>query len=237
MATARPMDAPKVLTLKDIFKNDPVYADILEIGFGDGSFLKALIEAGYDPLGIEVSKVCVERAIEHIPDANVFLVNAENVSKFLGDVVCCFEVIEHLEDPGEFIKRLPGQTLYLSTPNPNRWLPRLSARFLGRSIYESWDYPPTHLHRFEQADLVSLLRAGGYTDIEVKETRVELHTILTSIVRRGNSDNYDDLRPRHAGITGTIRRALIPATFLIATALNMLGYRGVSYYVKASRGV
>ncbi len=234
MATARPMDAPKVLALQDICKDCTEYAEILEIGFGDGSFLKALIKAGYGPLGVEVSEVCVERAKEDIP--NVFLVNAETISQFSGDVICCFEVIEHLEDPEGFIKRLPGQRLYLSTPNPNRWLPRLSGRFLGKSIYETWDYPPNHLHRFEQAELIGLLREGGYTEIEVKETPVELHTILTSIVRRGNSENYDDLRPMHPGITGMIRRALIPATFLIATALNMLGYRGVSYYVKASRG-
>lgn len=228
------MDAPKVLALQDICDSG-ASVDILEIGFGDGSFLRELIKAGYAPLGVEVSEICVERAKEDIP--NVFLVNAETVQGWVGEVICCFEVIEHLEDPGGFIKQLPGQRLYLSTPNPNRWLPRLSKHLLGRSIYETWDFPPNHLHRFQQADLIGLLRAGGYTEIKVKETPVQLHTILTSIVGRGNSENYDDLRPKHPGITGTIRRALIPATFLIASALNILGYRGVSYYVKASRGV
>lgn len=227
------MDSPKELALKDIKASYSKDTPILEVGFGDGHFLKALFHAGYTPEGVEKSSQACAAIADLIPvwDAKFF------PGPWFGKikVVCCFEVLEHQTHPIKFLKDLPGETLYLSTPNPHRWLPELTQRFLRRTIYERWDYPPNHLRRFRFLDIHNALIAAGWGPEIIQSTPVQAHTILRSLYSPKNDADYDNMRPRHPLITGTIRRALIPATWTAAMLLNKAGYKGVSWYVKARR--
>ncbi len=227
------MDAPKELALTDILKTVPKGSRILDVGFGDALFLKSLIPHGYKLAGTEVSSICIRNAQKTL-DGKVTLIHGEHIPPG-ADVICCFEVIEHLENPLEFLESLPRSILYLSTPNPHRWFPEITKLLLGRPFYEKWDDPPNHLRRYERSELLVLLEESGYTSIEITSTKVQHHTILSSLVRRKNTDNYDDMRPKHPGITKTVRRLFIPITFLMSTILNLLNFKGGSYSVKARK--
>ena len=226
------MDAPKEITLWDITHKYPKGTRILDIGFGNAEFLKALCPYDYKLCGTEISPSCVENAYRILGN-KVKLMCGELLPET--DVVCCFEVVEHVEDPSKFLKGLPGKALYLSTPNPHRWLPEITKKLIGKAIYEKWDYPPNHLHRFEQSQLVDMLHEAGYKKVKVYNTKVQHHNILSSIVRRKNTENYDDMRPKHPHITGNIRKLLTPATIALSIVFNLLKLKGVSYMVKAER--
>ena len=229
------MDVSKGLALKDILETIPMGSRIVDVGFGDAEFLKALSEHNFKLWGTEVSGACIDNAYQKLGD-RATLIQSRGAGLFPEvDVTCCFEVIEHLEDPLEFLKKLPGGILYLSTPNPHRWLPEITRELFRRPIYEKWDEPPNHLWRFELGVLEDILEKSGWCNIQINTTRVQHHNILSSIVRRKNSDNYDDMRPKHPHITRAIRRCFTPITFIMAEVLTALDYKGVSYYIKAER--
>lgn len=234
------MDAPKELALRDINKHFSKSTPILEIGFGRGEFLENLLHDGYINLSAtEVSCKCIEDfGSKHKGQVELLLSNDPHLEQVVPriEIACCFEVIEHLNDPSTFLKNIPGKTLYLSTPNPNRWLPTLTSKYIRKAIFEKWDYPPNHLHRFTISDLYSLLYKAGYITMNIYPTKVDYHTLLRSIVPGGpNSENYDDMRPKYPWITSNIRRAATPITYTAAKVLTALKYQGISYYVKAVR--
>jgi len=226
------MDAPKELALQDIKRNVPintVSTPILEIGFGDGQFMDQLYHSGYIVAGTEISELCVDKIdVLHVAFVTTNPVEEPGYKNI--DVVCCFEVIEHIENVQQFVNNFPGKTLYLSTPNPNRWYHRLTGK------YEKWDFLPNHLQRFSIPYIEHLLKNAGYQEVIVSTTKVQAHTILRSFFSRStDSDNYDDVRSQGCWFTKLARICALPATIPFTFLLNLFGYEGSSYYVRATR--
>ena len=84
------------------------------------------------------------------------------------DVVLCGDLIEHLREPGRFLKRVrpllcPEGRLVLSTPNIANWAMRLGLLF-GRFRYmEKGILDRTHSHLFTRKTLVECLETAGYS--------------------------------------------------------------------------
>lgn len=252
------MDSPKTLTLRDLRKRFTGPARVLEVGFGDGRFVKNLSDSGYSVIATEISAEMVAETQSKVSEATVLL--SDDPSELQGDfdAVCCFEVLEHLPDPEAFAKKLPGNSLFASVPNPWRWYPKLTGR------YEYWDYPPNHLWRYcdcapigpdhhdancklvqehhvasgqKTMSLRWILHQAGYTKINIRKTPVQAHDILRIIPIRKVSNNYDQMRRRSmfGMLTSTVRTLSVPATLPMAGVLNLLGFAGVSFYVTATR--
>lgn len=82
---------------------------VVDVGCGDGAFVRALARAGADPIGIEVSEDAVTRARTHDPDHRYLLGGAQELP---------------LPD-----KSVDGATLMLSlhhVPDPNTAFPELA---------------------------------------------------------------------------------------------------------------
>lgn len=252
------MDSPKILALQDIRSRLEVNKRILEVGFGDGNFLRRICDMGYSVVGTEVSEGMVEKVQQAVPQASVLLSDDPSSLPYEFDAVCCFEVLEHLEDPEDFARKLPGCLLYASVPNPWRWYPRITGR------YEYWDYPPNHLWRYcacsasgpdhhdqdckladrkqiatsqRSMSLRWVLHQAGYTKITMVPTPVQAHDLLRIIPVRRVSRDYDNMRRRSTlGLLMSAGRHMVmPATMPAAAVLNLLGQSGVSYYITASR--
>jgi hypothetical protein len=252
------MDFPKILSLEDIRSRLKEHSRILEVGFGDGEFLGKLCEAGHSVVGTELSARMVEETRENIPQAIILLNDQPSEIDGSFDVVCCFEVLEHVPDPISLARQFPANLIHASVPNAGRWYPKLTGR------YEYWDYPPNHLWRFcdceplgpdyhgrdcKLGDLSKLaenqramslrwlLQEAGYTKVEVRPTPVQAHDLLRMIPLRRVSGDYDNMRRRSklGLLTAAGRRLMTPATAPAAGLLNLLGRSGVSFYATGAR--
>lgn len=135
---------------------------VLNIGCGTTTFLKELQDKGADVYGIDINNNMIEFTKNKLGvskcqciDIDSFI-DSYNDSGF--DYILFFEVLEHLEAPGQFITRLEkilknDGCIICSVPNRNRYLP---------SKNTSWDYPPHHLTRWSIYSLQNAFTTKGY---------------------------------------------------------------------------
>ncbi len=140
----------------------PGPARLLEIGCGDGYFLRYMHESGWEVEGIEPARPAVEFARERL-GVGVHCGRLEELSlrERAYDVIYMHHVFEHLASPLETLRCLrpllaEGGWLYLAVPN---W------RSLDRKIFGAcWVglKPPQHLFVYDRATLQSLLAKAGF---------------------------------------------------------------------------
>ena len=107
--------------VKQIHKFSP--GRILDVGCGPGFFLSAISNA-WEKHGTDVSEFATNYARRHLPNATIFtgeLQEAGYPSEYF-DVVYCFEVLEHIDNPLVMVKEIqrvtkPGGLVVFSTPN------------------------------------------------------------------------------------------------------------------------
>lgn len=152
-------------------------ARLLDVGCGTGGFLKAARERGYTVHGLDFEPVRAEFGTK------MFGVSIEvgtlqdhlsrgNVESY--EVVTCFEVVEHVDDPAGLMRDvalalLPGGTVAVSMPNWNR--PFQLADQIG-------DFPPHHLTWWTADTLRRFLERNGFVDIRIFEEPFDLRRVL-----------------------------------------------------------
>lgn len=164
------------------FLPDAKDAELLEVGCGAGSFLAFLRSEGYTRVhGIDVGEEQVASArrlgIEGVAvaDAMPFL----EAHPLAYDFIAALDVVEHFakDEVFEFLDRArgalrPGGRLLLRTPNAD-------------SPYHSWirygDF--THEVTFSPRSIAQVLRAAGFSGIEIHPLEPHVHG-LPSAVRR-----------------------------------------------------
>jgi 2-polyprenyl-3-methyl-5-hydroxy-6-metoxy-1,4-benzoquinol methylase len=99
---------------------------VLDIGCGNGSLTRRLVDAGCSVVGIDLSPQGIEVARNTIPEARFEVMAADesvldNLMVEPFDAVIATELIEHLYDPAQFIRGCmtalrPSGQIVLSTP-------------------------------------------------------------------------------------------------------------------------
>ena len=137
--------------------------NILDVGCGNGSFVDAAMNEGYSIKGIELSQTAVDIAQGFgLPVRNLDFFSRE-IEQSSYDVLSMFEVIEHLPEPIQFLKRAEhvvkrGGLVYLTTPNFNS----LDRKLIGKR----WSViGQEHLTYFTPASLIKAI--STYTGLEV----------------------------------------------------------------------
>ena len=132
---------------------------VLEIGAGLGSF-GAMLAERYEYVGLEPDLQSYEVAAERIGDAGRVLF--ETVEEFQPDhqfdLVCAFEVLEHVEEDrvvlAEWLRLVrPGGYVLLSVP-------------LRRDGYGAWDRKAGHYRRYDRGDIVGVMESVGLQSVE-----------------------------------------------------------------------
>ena len=150
--------------IKTIKKYIPNLSDkkLLEIGSAYGFFLNIVKNKFRELEGYEINKDAVNYAKKKF-QINIFndnfLDKKFNNTKF--DVCCLFDVIEHLNDPDQYIKKISENSsknsfIFITTGDINSVL----ARILGKN----WRliHPPSHIHYFSKRSIEKLLKNNGY---------------------------------------------------------------------------
>jgi SAM-dependent methyltransferase len=135
-------------------------AKLLEIGAGEGEFVARALTHGVDALGLELNSVAAARARSkgrNVEESRLEQLLPEWEGRF--DVVCSFQVLEHLSRPREFLEQAyrllkPGGRLLTCVPDGEGWI-----RFEDNPL----DLPPHHVTRwsercFERLGVVAPLR-------------------------------------------------------------------------------
>lgn len=138
----------------------PSPGHVLEVGAGDGYFLKAARDLGWKVAGLELSPPRIAKAREWF---GLELIAKDLIAADLPaesfDAVAMYQLIEHVHDPAAILASVhrilrPGGILMLSTPNV------LSYARKKRDV-NSWMIPQ-HLFFFSPLSLVKLAENQGF---------------------------------------------------------------------------
>lgn len=191
--------------------------DALEIGCGLGA-VGARLARRYTYVGLEPDPLSYAVAAERVRQAggagevrNGDLSVLKEDERF--DLVCAFEVLEHIEDDraalAEWIERLrPGGTLLLSMP-------------AHQSRFGPADTMAGHFRRYEPPELNQLLREAGLVEIDIVLYGMPLGYLLeaarNAVGRRRLAPAEQPIEERTSG-SG---RLLQPRSRMIGTAIRV----------------
>jgi 2-polyprenyl-3-methyl-5-hydroxy-6-metoxy-1,4-benzoquinol methylase len=156
------------LTVRGLQK-PPDRPRLLDVGFGDGSFLRFMRAGGWEVAGLEVDEQAVDAARSTGIDARAGTLEQPPYEPETFDAITLSHVVEHLHDPVrclEGCRRLlrPGGVLWLATPN----LDGPGARRFGADWF-GLD-PPRHLVLFNLGAIRHAVTAAGFVGLKHPRT-------------------------------------------------------------------
>ena len=220
---------------KGFLRSSPVFPKntrVLDLGCGTGVFIAELQKRGYEVWGVDFNKKAIEAAKNYYGLKNVYAMSFDNFFKLPDlpqfEIITFFEVIEHLDDPLEFIQKSakllePNGRIILSIPSRERIM----------SNVVKWDFPPNHLTRWSEKMIKKLLQEINFEVISVSYVdsfRVICETlagksiglmIKTEKLLRVNKQNKNNIKMNFIKLINTPLAYLknyifpgIPASFL-----------------------
>ena len=186
---------------------------LLDVGFGNGGFLKIAGEMGWNAEGIDFDPKAVELA--RARGLNVRCASAAELSEHYEqyDVITISHVIEHVYDPTSLLRDLyrllkPGGCLWLDTPN----LSSMGAERFGRN-WQALD-PPRHLVLFTPASLQMCLEKAGFKQIRQHWHGMVLFSIYaeSAAIARGQcaQDARYQVMPSFAAVAAELLEMMRP---------------------------
>lgn len=80
--------------------------NFLDLGCGSGFVSSAINDKNWNKYGLEVSEKAGQIARKYIPNLHLGPLKSDTYSEEFFDLILCYHVIEHIEDPIEFIKNV-----------------------------------------------------------------------------------------------------------------------------------
>jgi 2-polyprenyl-3-methyl-5-hydroxy-6-metoxy-1,4-benzoquinol methylase len=152
-----------IACLRDAGSLRPVSA--LDIGAGDGAFLRELIQNGFDDVvGYEPSRAPVEAADPEIrARIRPELFDASRLKSDSLGLITCFQTIEHVYDPLRLVSDMrrvlrPGGTAFLIAHD----IDAVSAKIMG---FKSPIFDIEHLQLFNARSADVLMRTAGFREV------------------------------------------------------------------------
>jgi 2-polyprenyl-3-methyl-5-hydroxy-6-metoxy-1,4-benzoquinol methylase len=156
---------------------------LLEIGASAGQFLVHIKDKVSEVNAIELDKACCAfLGSEHGIDADSEFLENSRFADSVYDIVCAFQVMEHVDFPVEFLKTLQGVTkkggaIYVEVPNLHD--PLLSVWDV--STYRQFFYHSAHLHYFTEASLIKVAMDAGFRPDQIEISFSQDYNILNHL--------------------------------------------------------
>ncbi|MCH8012533.1 MAG: methyltransferase domain-containing protein [Candidatus Marinimicrobia bacterium] len=140
---------------------------ILDAGCGPGFFL-AELNSKWEKYGVEISEYNIKYINDNFPNINTSQSKLEELpfSNYYFDIIYCFQVLEHVENPVKIIREFkrvlkPNGTIILSTPNIESFC---SKRFKGNYRLLG----TAHIVIWSPKTIKNLLNIIGYEIVKVR---------------------------------------------------------------------
>lgn len=210
----------------------PSEAQVLEVGCGRGAFAGFIPSVNYR--GLEFNQLAVQKARDAGLQVEVKPVGQEATDRPAHyDVVCHFQVLEHVEAPLSFMAECaqalkPGGLMIVAVPAEDS--------FLGLAESSWLNMPPHHLTRWTDQSLDSMLRRVGMEPLELWHEEVasyhkDWHRSVVTMA------GWRSLLGQRPGMIGSryVNRLLREACRVPGIA-NSLYARGMTRHPQAARG-
>lgn len=190
---------------------------MLEVGCGDGNVLSAIAAADWRRrvAGTEIHAAGLERARARLPGAELAQLDAFEIpyrDEF--DVVCAFDVIEHVDDDQALLGRMhaacrSGGGILLTVPQ-HPWL------------WSGHDVAARHRRRYRRGELFAKLVAAGF----VRPWSTSFVTLLLPVLYLARRVRPGSQAPAHAELrVAPAMNALLGAVLSLERALIRAGVR------------
>jgi len=149
----------------------------LDIGCGDGEFLKAMQDRHWEVKGTELPGPAFERASGKLPGQVICTPEFENIVPFDScALITMWQVFEHLENPRKVLENCrklltSDGILAIGVPNPLSWQSQWGA---GDWLHLD---PPRHLHLLEVDAFLKLATSCGYKRVTIRHSWIEFGPI------------------------------------------------------------
>ena len=165
--------------LPHIKKND----SFIEIGASAGQFLIHIKPLLSDVNAIELDLDCFDFLTKELginADSKKLEQSKFGLKKF--DIICCFQVLEHVENPIEFIKNLKniskkGSKIFIEVPNIQD--PLLSVWNI--ESYKTFFYHSAHIHYFSETSLNKIIDKAGFNINKVQYNYSQDYNLLNHL--------------------------------------------------------
>jgi 2-polyprenyl-3-methyl-5-hydroxy-6-metoxy-1,4-benzoquinol methylase len=171
---------------------------VLDVGCGSGGAARGLRDAGATWIsGIEIDPDAAETATAVLDEVRAGAVETE-LEAVSGpfDTVLLYDVLEHLVDPWDVLRRLhgvtaPGARVHVSLPNARHWSLVRDLVLRGTFGYTPAEHRDvTHLRWFTRRDLVALLESTGWAVDEVDFGALRPASRLAARLTRSRSPEF-----------------------------------------------
>ncbi len=153
---------------------------LLDVGCGDGHFMRRLARRGFRCIGIDVSEVAISLAKGLLAAHSDCTVHCVPIEDFGPDeaheLVTCGETLEHIEDDARFLGQIyrlmkPKGTLVLSVP-------------IDMSLWTEHDVRAGHFRRYDKAEIFKKLEQAGFEVIDYRIWGYPLVRLMHLFIRR-----------------------------------------------------
>lgn len=142
---------------------------LLDIGVGDGGFLKAAIGLGFKGEGTELSLTGAGLAAKRGLQVHLGQLTEIDFGNRTFDIITIWHVLEHVPNPGAVMRKVhgllaPEGLLFIAVPNEDHtiWKNRIRGRWRS-SPFENLQWgSEIHLTHFQPRTLQRFLRANGF---------------------------------------------------------------------------